>query len=147
VFLLGVIMWYMYVLHSTVQNLTPTVARCSRVAICRDDSTSSFGFILRGGVNSDLSICRPLMVTHIRSGSAADRCCCHTHGQSLHCSACCQFVSVIKQPWLSGVTQGKPGCNSAETDVGHCKYHTEQPLTLLVYSRKCLSLRWIYPGL
>ena len=62
----------------TVQNLTPTVAKCSRVAICRDDNTSSFGFILRGGVNSDLSVCRPLVVTHIRSGSAADRCCCHS---------------------------------------------------------------------
>ena len=67
-----------------MQNLTPTVAKCSRIAVGRRDpddhggasccSSSSFGFVLRGGVSSDLSVCRPLAVTHIRSGSAADRC-------------------------------------------------------------------------
>ena len=59
-------------LYILVQNLTPTVGKCSRMSIRRDGG-SSFGFVLRGGVNSDLSVCRPLVVTHIRAGSAADR--------------------------------------------------------------------------
>jgi len=62
-----------------VQNLTSTVAKCSRIAIPRNNGGGcSFGFVLRGGVSSDLSVCRPLVVSHIRSGSAADRCCCVT---------------------------------------------------------------------
>ena len=58
-----------------VQNLTPTVAKCSRLVVHRDTDSgcSLFGFVLRGGISSDLSICRPLVVSHIRAGSPADR--------------------------------------------------------------------------
>jgi hypothetical protein len=62
-----------YELPAPLQNLTPSIAKCSRLVIERTSaSVGSFGFTLRGGVCAEFGLCRPLTVTQVRPGSAAD---------------------------------------------------------------------------
>ena len=46
---------------------------CKRIEVCLQRDADTFGFTLRGGLHDDPTKCRPLTITQIRPGSAADR--------------------------------------------------------------------------
>ena len=62
-------------LSPAAQNTFSVLCKCIEVSLEKDGG--SYGFTLRGGVQTEPSKCRPLTVTQIRPGGAADRWVCN----------------------------------------------------------------------